>query len=272
MKKVLVMLLAFCILTGLASCGKGEDSAMGETAPRQTSTVTAEETQEGVKETEPAQKAYEKAYGDLVSDFKKLLEFRVSAHYGDDWVKKIGSVGFSDSFKAIAASYPEEELEGRFSYVLADLVGGENDASGFGYVLYDLNKDSTPELFWVRGDHSIVAVFTYRNGEALLLDAFWSRYEGYVSEKGEVYGWGSGGEEDSRCSVYAINSDGLFDVSYGFSSERDILGGDLTKVNFFEYSSSDKQTVTRSRFEELSKKYPREQSKFWMDLSILPLN
>jgi hypothetical protein len=122
----------------------------------------------------------------------------------------------------------------------------------------------------VRRDHSILAVFTVHGGEAVLLDTFWPRHKGYVSGDGELYGYGSGGEKDLRCSVYRLTEEGKLEAVKGFSSGIDYFG-DPTQVNYFETTGSQRKSISSSRFEELSKQYPQEQSKSWMANPIQPL-
>lgn len=273
MKKILVCLLAFCMLTALFSCGKEKtptEDVKKTVEERETDVSEKEETFS--KETAPAEKAWERAYEELRGDLKKLIGFNAKEPLSENWYAELAKGGFSDTAKSIAAEYSEEDFIARFSGAMTEFFGSEEKKSPerFGCIEFDLNQDGTPELFWVREDHSILAVFTYWENKAVLLDAFWSRYEGFVSEKGELYGWGSSGDRDHRCSIYELNSQGELESVKSFSSGTDFFG-DPTKVNYFETTGSQRQSIPSSRFEELSKEYPKEQSKAWMAMPIQSL-
>lgn len=280
MKKILACLLAFCMLVALVSCGK-------EKAPFEDVKKTAEERETDVsqKETLPEEKTPEngdensekatpaaKAYEDLQGDFKELIELSIEGTIPPNWYTALTGDGFSDTLKKTVAEYSEEDFIAQFSGALSEFFSSEEKKSPerCGCIEFDLNKDGVSELFWVREDHSILAIFTYLENKAVLLDAFWSRYEGFVSDKGELYGWGSSGEQDHRCSIFRLNSQGKLEIVKSFSSGTDFFG-DPTKVNYFETIDSQRQSITSSRFEELSKEYPKEQSKTWMAMPVQSL-
>ena len=267
MKKILVCLLAFCMLFSLFSCGTAKEPSedVKETAKE---TKTEEKKPEEPKEKENTETVYE----DLTSDYKKLIEFRFSDSFGEKWQDKLHSIQFSDDFRGMIASFMTDDR----TDVISQMIEGLDDTfspkgiGDFGTVLFDLNQDGVQELFWVRRDHSILAVFTVHGGEAVLLDTFWPRHKGYVSGDGELYGYGSGGEKDLRCSVYRLTEEGKLEAALGFSSGIDYFG-DPTQVNYFETADSQRKSISSSRFEELSKQYPQEQSKSWMANPIQPL-
>ena len=262
MKKILVCLLAFCMLLSLFSCGTAKEPSEDVTAKE---TKSEEKKPEETKEKENT----ETVYADLTSDYKKLIEFRFSDGYGEKWQDKLHSVRFSDTFRGMISSFMTDDR----TDVISQMIEGLDDTlspkeiGDFGTILFDLNQDGTPELFWVRRDHSILAVFTVHGGEAVLLDTFWPRHKGYVSGDGELYGYGSGGEKDLRCSVYRLTEEGKLEAVKGFSSGIDYFG-DPTQVNYFETAHSQRKSISSSRFEELSKQYPQELSDSWLKLPI----
>ena len=267
MKKILVCFLVLSVMLAFAACAKKESPEAKNPA------VTDETTEEAKSETkEKTEENYEKIYEDLTCDYKKLVEFRYSDSFDDTWYEKLDDLDFSTSFSSILSTVVTEDHSDAISGMIEGLENtfSPKGLEDFGYILYDLNKDGTPELFWVRTDYSIVAVFTVKNGEAVLLDAFGTRYKGYVSEKGELYGWGSGGEQDQRCGVYRLTEEGQLENKCGFSAGIDFFG-DPTKMIYKEVTDSQTKEITAERFESLEKEYPREQSKTWTNLPILEL-
>ena len=136
----------------------------------------------------------------------------------------------------------------------------------FGYVLYDINGDTIPELFWVRNDHTVLALFTLspeNNEKIILLDAFWWRYECFPL-RDKFYTWGSSGAMTNYCYIYELSSEGKLKEIYSFSSELNDVGN---KVDFYEESNE----ITQQRFDELSNVYPMVLSDSWLSTSIIPL-
>jgi hypothetical protein len=73
MKKILVCLLAFCMLLSLFSCSAAKEPSEDVTAKE---TKSEEKKPEEPKEKENTETVYE----DLTSDYKKLIEFRFVFH------------------------------------------------------------------------------------------------------------------------------------------------------------------------------------------------
>lgn len=267
MKKILACLLVLSVVFSLAACAKEKEKENSEVK-----TLGETEQKETVETKENTEKGDVSVYADLIGDYKKLIEFRYSDSFDDTWYEKLDDLDFSTSFSSILSTVVTEDHSDAISGMIDQLENtfSPKGLEDFGYILYDLNKDGTPELFWVRTDYSIVAVFTVKNGEAVLLDAFGTRYKGYVSEKGELYGWGSGGEQDQRCSVYRLTEEGQLENKCGFSAGIDFFG-DPTKMIYKEVTDSQTKEITAERFESLEKEYPREQSKTWTNLPILEL-
>ena len=262
MKKLLSLLLVLCMLVCFAACASSE---AGKTA-----NSTDRETQPPVETTEENQPApsYVPLYAEMVRDFDKLIAFRQSEQFNDSWYENLQNADFSDTF--FQATGNLGELAYRWDCMVIELLGPENSASqkDFGFMLHDLNGDSVPELFWLRQDYSLVAIFTYKNGTAVLLDAYWPRYRGFISQEGKLYSWGSGGAEDNHCGVYSLNAAGVLEETYAFASESD---RDNNTVNYFEFKKGTKTEISAQRFEELSALYPDQQSDFWMSLPIMVL-
>lgn len=251
MKRFVLFALILCMLLCFAAC---ESSGRHETAVP--------------TETKPQGDSAAEYYAELVRDFKKLIEFRLSAQFDDSWYENLQNVELSDTYRKIEAGLGEREYG--WSSMMIELTNPETSfgAENFGYVLYDLDADGQLELFWVRSDHSPVAAFTYKNGEVILLDAWWSRYSGFISQDGKLYSWGSGGAADNRCTVYALTAEGVLEETYAFSGESDWENG---TVNYFEWTEGTKTAISAQRYEELTASYPYEQSDLWLRQLVMPL-
>ena len=93
--------------------------------------------------------------------------------------------------------------------MLADMTAGMKNPSrdSFGYIFKDLDGDGTQELLWVSSDYNTVfAVFAVYDGDAELIDAYWPRYSGVVTDGGELYTLGSSGADTFEYAVSRLDN------------------------------------------------------------------
>ena len=116
------------------------------------------------------------AYISVLNDYDRVIEYRLDDTFESKYNNGI-TVEIGD---ALTNSIQSGMLE-NWSNMLVEMTNGlaSPSKSDFGYIVYDLNDDQTPELFWVRSDHEILAIFTLVNNQARLLDAFWPRIPRY---------------------------------------------------------------------------------------------
>jgi len=204
---------------------------------------------------------YNAFYEELVNDYAKLIRFRFSDSFDTDRICDFP--GISNTLKAALSNLGG--LESRWSTMAFELSynSAADNPRFYGYILQDINADGIPELFWVRNDHSIVAIFTYHNNRIVLLDAYWSRYRGYVAWNNTLYTWGSGGAADAHCSSLSLTANGSLYDGYGFYSESN-----WNTVNYFEYSGAAVNRISQDRFHDLSDLYPSSHSQYWLSLPI----
>lgn len=287
MKKIFLTLVIVLLLMCLVSCVNKENlnsnSPITESATFQIDSATTkiELTQNNKTSTTEVHSSIETTnkssinprymilYKDMISDYKKLIDFRLSKQFNDEWNKNIEKVNFSNTFQK--ATHELGDLGYRWSNMIVELISSNNIKSpnDFGYILYDINKDDIPELFWVRNDYSIVAIFTYQNDSVILLDSFWSRYRCFISQDGKIYCYGSNGAADSQCSVYSLTLNAGLEKVHSFSSESN---QETKTVKFFEFSNNAIKEISQEEYNQLLIVYPQEQSDFWMTFNINSLN
>ncbi len=282
MKKFFGLLFITSLLLCFVGC-ESKDNTNADTQTTMPTTLKTNNTTQANKPTEKEQTEttfesttdpqYMQLYWEIVTDYKKLIDFRLSEQFNNSWYENIKNVDFSETFKKTTSDL--NELDYRWSNMIVELPAFDiaKSSDDFGYILYDINDDNIPELFWVRNDYSIVAIFTYKNDSVVLLDAFWSRYNCFVSKDGKIYCYGSNGAADNELDVYSLTASAELKKTYGLSSEsnHDFETGQFT-VNFYEYSDNEKKEISQEVYSELLKLYPHNQSNFWLSFPIKSLN
>ncbi len=204
-----------------------------------------------------ASEQYMSLYDDLIKDFKKIVEYQPTEIFDDNWDKL-----------NLSSTFMNMNNRAKFSYELGNMADevtywDDGTVDDYGYILYNLDDDGIPELFWVRDDHTILAVFTCKNNSVYVLDAFWSRYRCYISQDEKLYTQGSGGYADHQLRVYKLNgteleTEYLLESSLNFDSS----------IDYYEYINGQQKRISETEFYNLLKLYSDENSAFWKSLPI----
>lgn len=198
-------------------------------------------------------------YTMLLSDYNAVVNFRISSNFVYSYNEGVGP----EISNELAAKI-DEDFGYQFHAMLAEMVAGLDDPSldSFGYILQDINNDGFEELFWVREDYFILAIFTIRDNHFQMIDAFWPRYKAVVTDEGFLYTRSSGGADVIDYKLVKISEDGSISESIEFG-----LNGQI----YYEVIEGKKQSVTQERFEQLVQRYPFEDGDAWRDLPIYRL-
>lgn len=278
MKRILAVILLLLCLSG---CGnpfekpmlpKDTDtvprtSAEGIIIPTEATTVPVtlpeettmpEETMPPEEETDPVTAMYQ----DLVDDFRVILQYRLSSGYDADKMESHCFSQLSETMQQIFSG--NKDSKSSLENLIEELPMSQyqQHEADFGYILHDINADGIPELFWVREDYSIAAVFTRKKEQMVLLDAFYSRYRGYISEDNAFYCNGSGGAADSDCTVYTLDG----------GKKKELFRFGLEDGAPFEAVGKEHLSVSSDRLTELWKQFPDSPSKFWKAMEICSLD
>ena len=117
----------------------------------------------------------------------------------------------------------------------------ENSPIYFTNSTVDINGDGTNELILSFSDGTLLAVFTMRDGQAVLLDAYWPRYKGAISDN----------------KLYAFSSGGL--DNYSYKTEQLSESGNLNTIESVGYTNGEythlkndeQKSITKAEFEEI---------------------
>ena len=76
-----------------------------------------------------------------------------------------------------------------------------------GYAFCDLNKNGNDEMILLLDDYTVLAIFSFADGEPVLLDHYWNRKKCAIEQDGTIQVRGSSGAYNSSRSIYEIAKD-----------------------------------------------------------------
>ncbi len=195
-------------------------------------------------------------YLPILSDYSAIVDFRLSEDFIEDYNK-----GVRPEISDTLADCMEDDLEYHFYCMLVEMAKGIDDLSekSFGYILRDVNRDGSAELFLVRDDYTILASFTFHNGQVKMIDAFWPRHAMIVTEDGFLYTRSSSGADHTSFRLSKLEADGTLSEVVAFGTEGQA---------YYEISGGERKTIDGARFESLVSMYPFEPSDAWRGASI----
>lgn len=154
---------------------------------------------ESVSETEETKLDETVYYEDIISDYQKIIEASLSTNADK-------TIDYSDAMKSILS---DEDIAYKWDSMSSELIMYNTSAkNSFGYAIKDLNQDNVAELFLIDKYYNINAIFTVANNEAVLADAFWSRYRGEIINEQHIHIIGSSGADDNTIEVLALSDNG----------------------------------------------------------------
>lgn len=187
-------------------------------------------------------------YDQLLLDFGKTVE-------------RVLSESFEEEMNTGKFVSPDKKFEYEWQAMLIDLTDGLNNPSlsSFGYILKDINKDNTPELFLVRDDYTILAVFTLNNEQPQLLGAFWSKNKAVMLDDNQIYILRSGGANYFEYSIWQMNANNQLLKNKCFGYEGNFIYESIDKDNI---------AISEARFKELLSTHPFIITEKWKNETI----
>ena len=194
------------------------------------------------------------AYITMLNDYRTMVKFRLSEQFQEDY-----NSGNKPELSQVLQQSIDTVEPYKWGYMWVEMTSGINTPTeaSFGYILQDLDGDGTTEMVWLRQDRALLALFTVRNGAPVLVDAFWPKHDGYITEQGYLFTAGSGGV----ATAYQVRTmDGKPIAQFRRDAE-----------SFFETVDGKEQSIDPARFEALLQQYPAQHSSFFTDFPIIPL-
>lgn len=209
-------------------------------------------------------------YKEILSDYEKLVDYRLSKTFEEDY-NSGKELELSEMLSRCIVADHLEDIGYRWNNMLAEMVSGLTDptSKSFGYLLRDINGDGVQELFWVRCDGFILAVFTIYGQKVQIVDAHWQRYKTVVTEEGELYTRSSSGAADTIFEIKKLGANnGELTLVKRFGTEG---VESSTGTVYYEVTEEKKIIVDEARFAQLLSIYSFEAGKDWEELSIIYL-
>ncbi len=161
--------------------------------------------------------------------------------------EKINSKGSSYSKETKEYEWESAIIGAAASYHLSTNVPG--------YAFCDLNKNGNDEMLLLLDDYTVLAIFSYADGEPLLLDNYLDRKKCTIEADGNIQVYGSSGSDRSSFSIYKIAKDDKELVlleEYGTDGHDPdtldtyyykILNGTKTSITELEYIAARSQGI-----------------------------
>ncbi len=199
-------------------------------------------------------------YDAILSDYRTIVDFRLSSNFETAY-----NNGDDPEISTILTNCIDNGLEYPFGNMLVEMTAGMDDPSeeAFGYVLQDINQDGIPELFWIRKDHFILAVFSIQDNQVKMIDACWSKHKMIVTDEGYLYTQSSGGADYTTFQMLKLESNGALSEIVEFGREG---------MSCYEITDGKKKRIDETRFQELRSIYPFDEGAYWSSSIIYQIS
>lgn len=224
MKRFIVIFLVFTTLVGCASTISTVEPATSNTSSK-----------DFVTEIIPEQ------YAHVLVQYEEIIEIWNS----DDEVE--GYPNFTEIMEN--DKYPKPYGSENYPWFEMLVDGKYPKTAEYGYILKDINGDGIAEMFWVRDDYTLLAVFTIVEGRAITIGAYSSKNKAIVLDTGEIYQFVVGGANIGEHSILSLASGGnkLSVVKTVGSAPNDI---------YYQIIDGEKINIEKVKFDEYMKLYP----------------
>lgn len=180
----------------------------------------------------------------------------------DEAVHGMFADDFEDKLKEGVYTSPTGEQSDKWQTTLLDAKADfpNVDENAFGYKLIDINSDGVPELFFMRSDERILAIFTMHEGKPCMVDCYGRSYRGVIRDTGEVYTMTVREDGGYDYRIYTLNpsSGGLYNtVAFGYEG-----------AIAYEMIDGSTYTTSETRIGELNTEYPFEMSEIFTALKF----
>lgn len=182
-------------------------------------------------------------YDELIAEYENMVHFRLS----EDAYTRLEQGEHYEISDYLKVAIPDG-LAYAWGNMFVEIPSGLDNPqiSDFGYLLKDINADGWLEIFWIRSDGRILAIFSVAEGSPVLVGAYWSRSTVSVIGKGFLLVQSSGGCNTQNYQVIQICSNGKLQILAEF-------GQDMGQA--YQIADKKKIPIDQARFAELIETY-----------------
>ena len=181
-----ILVLILVIITILCGCNKTTiDSDMNSSS--QTETIEFK-----IKEN-----LVDNAYDEIISIYETIVEV-----WRSDWGEE-GYPNFTSAYESDSLPRPNGAEFFEWSSMVVEAKYPKN--LDYGIIFDDINGDGIQELFWVRKDYTILAIFTICDDKPILLEVFWPKHKCSILDNGDLLITDSVGHNSIVYNVMKLN-------------------------------------------------------------------
>ena len=243
MKKAILVLLCFLMLTATVSCNKNDNINL-ETTDSVTDTANTnltipETAKDEISKSITADISNADSsistddYETIINIYREIVD--IHKHYNP-----------TESYEKCRDKFSQKWYGEIFN---ATLVGNVSNNS-YGYAFSDLNSDDKSELILLLEDYTIIAIFSMVDGAPFMIGDFYSRKTCYIDNDKTICISGSNGADTWGYSEYTLSSDEtkldlLFE--YGFDGYDSVNNKNI----YYMIAQNGKEYISDQCFSEL---------------------
>lgn len=210
-------------------------------------------------------------YEIALTDYRNIVNYRLSPEYDHDNFQLTFSEELHTSLDHAYRTLVSQTGHGMIEFydtmlfrawdiMIHEMLPANQDPSisAFGYALWDMNGDGTPELFWVRNDGYILAVFTVCQDQLILLGTSYSRGYLWISEEYRLAYRASGGAAVTTIALYDLKEYGAAIVPVPVKGIHSDYDGLTCTESFSEMSDGNSIAISEERFYTLLEEMVRQ--------------
>ena len=241
MKKYIAFLLCLIMILSLFSCN-------GNNINEKENDHTNNDTTDEITSDNPSQENVVD-YSKILNMYRSIIE--ILPNYVDskeamnDYCAELGIV-----------NEEEKELFKKLFWSTFDFKKSPPYRLSCGYATKDLNGDGMDELVLLNNEYYIMAIFSYADGNPILLGNYWPRNSCWIDGDGLLHENGSGGAAYSTNAVYKIADGGKeLELIAEFGTDGVEWIGDTAYTIYYKLVDGEKKTITEAEYNALNEQY-----------------
>jgi len=190
-------------------------------------------------------------YNKIIADYRNIVDLRCSTD-ADSFLSALDSLKLSPELLSALDNHKQEQYpsggKGRERLSTTFFALNQGDAKNFGYALTDINKDGSEELVWVSGDDTILAIFTKTESGLVMVDCFFKRYYGRLTNDNKIHITSHGGSGIVINTVYTLSENGslIKDMCYGMDYRET-----ESSLSYCKYVDGEQIWITEEEYNEI---------------------